>query len=300
MIKNFLYLVVVAALLVTSCRSKSTKTSGGEFGSNDSSVNESALPLDEKAMSDLVQNISSPVEMAELIRSLGAPYSQKVLAPTNIDNYNTSNAKAFNLGIFAADLGYLNMYGKTSSVISYITAIKNLADGISVGQFFDFSTLKRLATNNENIDSLKYISQHSFNVMDDYLRKNKRSALSALMVTGVYVEGLYLITQIAKEKSSPKLAESIGGQKPIFEQLLLIIKNYQKDPYFAKLITDLELMKKEFDSVKITITPGEPKSVEKNGRLTIEYPSKSNVEISDDVLKRLINQTEIVRNKNIK
>jgi len=251
-------------------------------------------------MSDLVQNISSPVEMAELIRSLGAPYSQKVLAPTNIDNYNTSNAKAFNLGIFAADLGYLNMYGKTSSVISYITAIKNLADGISVGQFFDFSTLKRLATNNENIDSLKYISQHSFNVMDDYLRKNKRSALSALMVTGVYVEGLYLITQIAKEKSSPKLAESIGGQKPIFEQLLLIIKNYQKDPYFAKLITDLELMKKEFDSVKITITPGEPKSVEKNGRLTIEYPSKSNVEISDDVLKRLINQTEIVRNKNIK
>jgi hypothetical protein len=300
MIKNLLYLVIVVAIIATSCRSNSKKTTG-EFGSSDSSSNENALPLDESAMADLVQNISSPVEMAALIKSLGAPYSQKVLAPTNIDNFNTSNSKAFNLGIFAADLGYLNMYGKTSSVITYITAIKNLADGISVGQFFDFTTLKRLSSNNENIDSLKYISQHSFNVMDEYLRKNKRSSLSALMVTGVYVEGLYLMTQIAKEKSSPKLAESIGGQKPIFEQLLLIVKNYQKtDPYFASMITDLETIKKEFDSVKITITPGEPKSVEKNGRLTIVYTSTSNVEISADVLKRLINQTEAVRNKLIK
>ncbi|HEY4788946.1 MAG TPA: hypothetical protein VIH57_23010 [Bacteroidales bacterium] len=299
MVKNFLYLIVVVALIASSCRSNSKKTTG-DFGSSDSSATESALPLDEKAMEDLVQNISSPVEMAELIRSLGAPYSQKLLAPTGIDNFNTSNSKAFNLGVFAADLGYLNMYGKTSTVLSYITAIKNLADGINVGQFFDFTTLKRLATNNENIDSLKYISQHSFNVMDEYLRKNKRSGLSALMVSGVYVEGLFLITQIAKDKPSKKLAESIGGQKPIFEQLLLIVKNYQKDPYFANLISDLELIKKEFDAVKITITPGEPKSVEKNGRLTIIYTSTSNVDISDDVLKKIINQTEQVRNKLIK
>jgi hypothetical protein len=136
--------------------------------------------------------------------------------------------------------------------------------------------------------------------MDDYLRKNKRSGLSALMVTGVYVEGLYLITQIAKEKQTKKLAESIGGQKPIFEQLLLIIKNYQKDPYFANVITNLELIKNGFDAVKITITPGEPKSVEKNGRLTIIYNSTSNVDISDDVLKKIISQTDFVRNKLIK
>jgi hypothetical protein len=222
------------------------------------------------------------------------------LAPTNIDNFNTSNAKAFNLGIFAADLGYLNMYGKTSSVLSYITAIKNLADGINVGQFFDFSTLKRLATNNENIDSLMYISVHSFNVMDEYLRKNKRSNLSALMVTGVYVEGLYLTTQVAKTKPSKKLAESIGEQKTIFEQLLLIMKNYQKDAYFANLLTDLESIKKEFDAVDITIKPGEPKSVEKNGMLTIIQTSTSIVNISDDVLKRIIIQTELIRNKLIK
>jgi hypothetical protein len=299
MIKNLLYLIVAVAILTTSCKGKNPKTSEG-FGGSDSANVEKGLPLDDKAMENLVQNISSPVEMAALIKSLGAPYSQKLLAPTNIDNFSTSNSKAFNLGVYAADLGYLNMYGKTSAVLSYITAIKKLADGINVGQFFDFASLKRLASNNENIDSLKYISQHSFNVMDEYLRKNNRSSLSALMVSGVYIEGLYLITQIAKEKPSKKLSESIGEQKTIFDQLLLIIKNYQGDPYFKDVIANMEMIKKEFDSVKITITPGEPKSIEKDGMLTIVQTSTSVVDISDETLKHIITQTETVRGKLIK
>lgn len=294
MIKNFFYLFIVLAIITTSCGGGKSNSGQKGFGDSDT-VAQGALPLDDKAMESLVQNIASPVEMAALIKSSGAPYSQSLLAPTNLDNFNTSNAKAFNLGIYAADLGYLNMYGKTSSVITYITAIKKLADGISVGQFFDFAALKRLASNNENIDSLKYISQHSFNVMDEYLRKNNRSQLSALMVTGVYVEGLYLITQIAKAKPSKKLAESIGDQKTIFEQLLLIVKNYQKDPYFANMVSNLELIKKEYEGVKITTTPGEPKSVEKNGMLTIIPTSTTTIDISDEVLKNIITQTQKVR-----
>jgi hypothetical protein len=299
MIKNLLFLIVAIAVTVSSCHSGGTKPAES-FGSSDSTESESALPLDKGAMENLVQNISSPVEMAALIKSLGAPFEQKLLAPTNIDNFNTNNSKALNLGIFAADLGYLNMYGKTSSVLSFITAIKNLADGISVGQFFDFTTLKRLSTNNENIDSLMYISVHSFNVMDEYLRKNKRSNLSALMVTGVYVEGLYLTTQVVKKKPSKKLAESIGQQKIIFEQLFLILKNYEKDPFFASLVNDLGTIKKEFDGVSITYTPGEPKSVEKNGMLTIIQTATSEVSISDEVLKHIVDQTELIRNKLIK
>ena len=89
-------------------------------------------------------------------------------------------------------------------------------------------------------------------------------------------------------------------QKNIYEQLLLILKNYRKDPYFASLIADLETIQKELDPVKITIEVGAPISVEKDGMLTIKQTSKSIVNISDEVLKRIIKQTEIVRNKIIK
>ena len=300
MIKRLVYLFLCSLFVLYSCKSGGSKSSG-EFGANDSVKADSALPISKEAMGDLVQNISSPIEMAALIKSLGVPFSQKYLAPTkNLDNFNTSSSKAINLGIFGADLGYINMYSKTSTVLSYISAVKTLADGINVGQFFDFSTLKRLATNNENIDSLMYISIHSFNVMDEYLRKNNRSNLSALMVAGVYIEGLYLMTQVAKDKPNQKLAESIGDQKTIFGQLLLILTNYQKDPFFKDLLADLDALKADFSEVTITIEVGEPKSVEKNGMLTVVQTSKSTVHITDELLKRIINQTEVIRNKLIK
>lgn len=299
MIKKLVYLLIGVAL-VTSCRSGGKKA-GGEFGASDSAVSVSGLKVDEKSMEDLVQNISSPVEMAALIKSIGTPFSQKYLASTgNLDNYNTSFSKAFNLGVFGADLGYLNMYHKTGSVISYITAIKSLAEGINVGQFFDFNSLKRLATNNENIDSLMYISIHSFNVMDQYLRKNNRSNLSALMVAGVYIEGLYLTTQVCKEKPNKKLADNIGEQKTIFNELILILKNYEKEPYFANLNTNLAELKKQFDQVKITIEVGEPKTIEKNGMLTIVPGSKSIVSMSAEQLNNIIKTTETIRNNLIK
>ena len=300
MIKRLAYIFLCSVFVFYSCKS-GVKKSKGEFGENDSIRADSALPVSKEAMADLVQNISSPIEMAALIKSLGVPFSQKYLAPTNhLDNFNTNTSKAVNLGIFGADLGYINMYNKTSTVLSYISAVKTLADGINVGQFFDFATLKRLATNNENIDSLMYISIHSFNVMDEYLRKNNRSNLSALMIAGVYIEGLYIMTQVAKEKPNKKLAESIGDQKIIFEQMLLILKNYQKDPYFKDFIASMEMLKKEFSEIKITIEVGEPKSVEKNGMLTIIQTSRSTVHINDEQLKRIIFQTELIRNKLIK
>jgi hypothetical protein len=301
MIKQFLFLLIGAVMIVSCSNCSNNSNKKNVFGNTNDTVSaDSALPVAPQAVENLVQNISSPVEMAALIKSLGAPFAQKYMAPTNTDNFNTSFSKALNLGIYGADLGYLNMYNKTSSVIQYITAIKTLADGISVGQFFDFSTLKRLATNNENIDSLMYISIHSFNVMDNYLRKNNRSNLSALMIAGVYVEGLYITTQVAKERPNKKLAENIGEQKNIYEQLLLILKNYRKDPYFASLIADLETIQKELDPVKITIEVGAPISIEKDGMLTIKQTSKSIVNITDEMLKRIIKQTEIVRNKIIK
>lgn len=291
--------IVISFLIIYACKSGSSDYSS-QLGLNDS-AGTGELPVAQEAMSQVVENVSSPVEMAALIKSIGVPFSQKYLATTdNADSYNTGHSKAFNLGIFGADLGYLNMYSKTSSVVEYITVIKKLAEGINVGQFFDFNTLKRLATNNENIDSLMYISVHSFNVMDKYLQKNNRSNLSALMVAGVWVEGIYLATQVQKDKPNQKLAEHIGEQKTMLAELLIILNNYKKEKYIADLIADLNLIKAKFDPITISIIKGEPEQVIENGMLTIKQNEKSVVNVTDEQMKEIINTTEQVRNKLIK
>jgi len=296
MIKKLVY-VLLAVSVITSCKSGRDRTGETDFEVPDSVLSE-GLEISEETMQNVVQNISSPVEMAALIKELGVPYSNKYLSPTTrVEKLSTSFQQSLNLGIYGADLGYLNMYNKTSAVIDYISAIKTLADGIKVGQFFDFTTLKRLATNNKNLDSLMYISVHSFNQMDKYLHSNNRSNLSALIITGVWIEGLYLGTQVAKETTNDQLAERIGEQKLTLNELILILDVYRKDKQYAKLLDELQLIKDQYQNVNIKTIKGEPEMIEENGILTIIQNDKSVVEITPDQLTKIINTTEEVRNR---
>jgi hypothetical protein len=297
MIKR-LFALLFVSLLIFGCKSGGERKAGDDFAVPEDVANEGVLEISEEVMQDIVQNISSPVEMAALVKSLNADFSGKYLAPTdNVDELTTSFQQAFQLGVYAADLGYLNIYNKTNSVLEYITAIKTLADAVRVGQFFDFTTLKRLAQSNQNLDSLMYISVHSFNQMDKYLRTDKRSDLSTLMVTGVWIEGLYLATQVAKADPHPQLAERIGEQKIIMGDLMLILENYTSDKQFADLIKELNFLKDEFNDVTITIQKGEPEAVEEDGMLIIVQNDVSIVNISDERLKSIIAKTEDIRNK---
>jgi len=294
--KVFTLVLIVLAVFAGSCKSGGQgKNAGGEIP--DSVLNE-GIEISEEVMQDIVQNISSPVEMAAMIKDLGVPYSNKYISTTErVGNLTTSFQQALNLGIYAADLGYLNMYNKTSAVVDYLTAIKSLSDAIKVGQFFDFTTLKRLATNSKNLDSLMYISVHSFNQMDKYLHTNNRTNLSALMVTGVWIEGLYLGTQVYKLTPNKELAERIGEQKLTLDQLMLILDKYQRDKQYTSLLNELQLLKDLFKSVTITVKRGEPQMVEVDGMLTIVGGDTSIIEMTPELLIQIIETTEQVRNR---
>jgi len=299
MSKKLIY-ILLPLLIFAACRSDKQKDTdfSKEFEVPDSVIYEGDLEISEQAIEEIVQNISSPVEIAALIKAVGVPYSKDYLATTDyVDDYNTSFKQALGLGVFGADLGYQNMYNKTGGVIDYISAIKTLADGIRVGQFFDFTTLKRLATNNQNLDSLMYISVQNFNQMDRYLRENNRSNLSSLIVAGVWIESMYLLSEVIKESPNAELSEKIGEQKIILSNLMLLLKNYERDPKFAELIGQLSDIQDIYREVTITYEKGEPEAVEEDGMLVIKQNDKQYIEISNETLLKIVDKTVEVRNK---
>jgi hypothetical protein len=289
-------------LLFTSCRFFESDKTSDEFDIPDSLlIDDEPLAVSADVVDDMVQNISSTIETAAIIKSLKIPFNKDYLAETRYsDQFNTNFRKALGLGIYGADLGYLNMYEKTSMVVDYISTIKSLADGIQVGQFFDFSTLKRLATNNENLDSLVFISQQSFNRIDTYLRETNRSSLSSVIVAGVWIEGLYLSTRVAQDVYNEKINETIGEQKVIISTLLLLLNNYKADPNIKALIADLEEIKVLYDQVKITIEVGETVPIEKDGVLTFQQNDVQTIHMSDELLKQIVAKVQNVRNRIIK
>jgi hypothetical protein len=178
---SLLFLLIV--FVFCSCGNSSSKTGGFVFPESDSIPLSEAEKLSSEAIAEISKNISSPVEIANLLQTMGVPFSPNYIASSiNPNKQTTSFDKALTLGILGADLGYLNMYEKTGSSIDILSSIKKLAEGIKVGQFFDFETIKRLSLNKSNLDSLLYLSIDSYNQIDRYLRDNGRGQLSALMI----------------------------------------------------------------------------------------------------------------------
>lgn len=296
--KLFFGLALLASVnLLYSC-GRSGQTSDG-FDTSDvnlDSLSREPLQLSEGVVNDMIQNISSPVEMANLIKNSGAGFSQQVLNPTdNIDKYATSFKRALNLGIYSADLGYINTFNKNTVVVSYLVAVKGLADGIQVGQFLDFSTLKRLATNSTNLDSLKQLSVSSFNQMDKYLREQKRSNVSTAIVAGAWLEGIYITCEVIKQTGDQELSRRLGEQKEIVDLLLLVLKNYAVEKNFQGLVDKIEKIKAVYKDVKVTTEVGEPEMKEEKGMLVLIQKDITHVDITPEQVQQIIERVEEAR-----
>lgn len=287
--------LIASVACLTSCGSSSS--SNDNFDMTADSLSEAPLQISENVVNDMIQNISSPVEMANQIKNSGAGFSQQMLNETdNIKNYNTSFKRALNLGVYSADLGYINTFNKNTVVVSYLVAVKDLADGLNIGQFLDFTTLKRLATNSTNLDSLKQLSVSSFNQMDKYLRDQKRSNVSTALIAGAWLEGIYITSQVIEQTKDRELTIRLGEQKEIVNILLIILNNYGKvDKNFQDLVGKISEIKKIYDDVRITVELGEPVTKEVDGMLVIEQNEVSHVDITDEQVAQIIEKVKEAR-----
>ncbi len=297
--KERIYILFIILFFSLSCRNSSIKADEFVFPENDSIPESEYEKLSPEAIADISRNISSSVEIANLLQVLDIPFSQSYLAASiDANQQSTSFDKAMKLGILSADLGYLNMYEKTGSSLDVLNSIKKLADDLRVGQFINIESLRRLAQNRSNVDSLLFISLDSFTQIDEYLRENDRGQLSALMIIGVWIEGQYMATQVVSKFPDTMLSDRIGEQKIILNDLLFLARNYtNRDPEFISLYNDLKSIQAKYQDVNITYTLGDPISEEKNGALVITQTESSVVEMSKDQLEGIIKISKNIRDK---
>jgi len=302
-IKRVGFLLALTVLLY-SCMSDTAKKAKNEFEMPDSLVStdttsgEQALDQTKDMVDHMVDNLGSPIETIALLKSLGIPFNSTLLASNDdVDRFNSSYSQAAALGIYGADLGYLNFYGKTSHVLSYISTVKGLADELKVGQFFDYSTLKRLASNNDNIDSLIFISRKSMNRIDEYLRKTQRSSLSAAIVTGVWIEGMHYVTQFYRLNQKSRLKEAIGDQKNLIALLIKVLNGYTYHPEMAEMKKYLEYINEPYKNVTITVQEGDPEYKEINGIYTVIQHDKTVINITTKQINEITARIQKVRSK---
>lgn len=218
---NSLLLILLACFVLSSCGPKGDQNkSSDEFTEAEKSLKDE--------IKDIAYSIPAPSEIPYLLEASGAEYNQSLVNDRKkADSYKSQSDKAaLNLGVYTADIGYLSSYGKTQESIDYLNACKALADDLGVSGSFDRTTLEKFEANIANKDSLAALLNDAMKKTDKYMKDDNRSKLGALMVTGSFVESLYISTGIVK--SYPKNILPDDKRNLILTPLMRIIIDQKK------------------------------------------------------------------------
>ena len=290
---------LILALFTAGCGSEKKSDEQAFLEGLDSAKTEGPS-ISEGVIGDILQRIPSPLEISVLLKESGKKYNGSYLnSPESVSNYNSNYKKALNLGVYGTDLGYTNIYEQNQDGVKYMSSIKNLADGLSIGQFFDIETIGRLATNSKNLDSLLLITTQNFNNINHYLQSRNQSNLSVLFLTGGWVEALNILCEVAAANPTNKeMQETIGEQKIILENILLLLSFYKEsDQNMASLLTDMEELKKLYDKVNIMYTYSESTFEIVDGVMVIKDNSSSTIQITAEDIANIKALTSSIRNK---
>ena len=152
----------------------------------------------------LTYNIPPPSEIPYMLQATDAAFNPTLLnSRQKVDQYTTHNDKsALNLGVYAADIGYLTSYDKTQEALDYLTACKTLSEDLGLIGTFDTELLQKFEANISNKDSLTRLIDRTMKESEKFLKDGSRNKLSSLVVAGSFIEGLYIATGLVK--SYPK------------------------------------------------------------------------------------------------
>lgn len=249
---------------------------------------------------DKLFSIPSPFVASDLIKKISDDFNSDFLNPVeNKNNYTTTFSKALNLGVYTADLAYANIYEQFSATTKYIKVVRSLSSELQIMNSYTDEVLENFESNLNDKDSLNKIFTDAYRETEMYLSENNRKNIADLVLTGAWVEGLYLMTQITKEKNNKELIDRIGEQKYSLKNLLVLLSenNSQKEQR-QKLLLKLRDLNSEFNKINIKykyfnqiVVPKEKKSV---------ILSETEIEITPEILKNITEKNTEIRKLIIK
>jgi hypothetical protein len=243
-------------------------------------------------------SIPSPFQVAILVKANKVPFNKDLLNPVqNQINYSTTYKQALNLGIYGADLSYLNIYEQLPDAAGYFAVIKVLSKELGIISTMDESTLKRIEANSNNKDSLAFILSSVFRDADAYLFNNNRNEIGLLILAGGWIESLYIMTQTLNKYNNQEIINRIGDQKHPLDNLIELQRPYYgkiSDEYDNFLVSLVDLAA-VFDGV-VKEYSYEPPTVDEANKLTI-VNSKTKTIINEVQLQKITELTANIRKK---
>ncbi len=205
-----------------------------------------------KTAAKVVYTLPSPVEMADLLFQTNAIYDVEILNdPDGIDDYVTDMTRSLNLGVYFADLSFTSMFDYPLDAMKFMGSAQALSSELNIEGVFTEEIRMKLEGNMSNKDSLMDIIAATYMETDLYLQENDRPIVSKAILTGAWIEGLYIAVNLKLDEGKEMpIWKKIAEQKPALTNLINMLKAVEGTD-FDERIKKLEELEVLFNNVAL-------------------------------------------------
>ena len=253
-LKTFIQKTTIALLIGALIVSLANCSGGKKDSSKENVAEESSLQKEEceKKVREIVYPLPTAFEVTEMINKIEASYIIGISNPIdNVDKYFTDKDQAINL--YSADLSYASTYNMQQEVMSYMEASENLIVELGITGAFSQEFVGDVEANIDNKEKLTELITNSFYDTYEYLVKNNKEDLSLLVLTGTWVEAMYISCNISETVyNNPELVNIILHQKSSLDELLELLTPHAEHETIQSILTDLNPIKNVYDNIDET------------------------------------------------
>ncbi len=226
------------ALSLAACTGSGTSSNNTD-GDQNTGMSESTS---DKTNTETYYLIPSPEELFRFIKDGNLKFSKSILNPTtNVDKYIDTKSKELNFGVYSADLAYVASFNKYQESIDYLGVVRNLSDEISISSVFDKSLVGRIDNIVDDQDSLLKVTNDTYVSIVSYLEGVERQATLAHLVTGGWVESIYIVVNLLDSyEESPKIISLLASQKMVVANLTLYLEQLKENKGIQSTLEDLK------------------------------------------------------------
>jgi hypothetical protein len=284
-------LIIISLFLFNSC---SSDNRNGRYSAIPFETDSVSLKLKYAETSFIVP---SPHQTSILLKKCNISYDDKLInSAGNIEKYTTTTKKSLALGVFGADLSYLNLYEQREHAVKFLQNIEVLMNELELGQALDKKIIKKIEANFGNNDSVLYYLSILYRDEDLCLKANDRRDVCSLIIAGGWIESFYFLTGLYSKTHKEEVFNLILFQSEILDNLIkLLSPYYDKSADFTDLIDDLVNIAYEFDVVD-KIEPDIKSETDTILKKTIIYNKKKHI-LTGSRLENLARYATELRNK---
>ena len=242
-----------SALLFSSCGGGHEEEANSE--SKDFEVTKDTMKSEVRVNFDMLRvNIPTPSKLAGLLSKAKINYNKGFLTPASKGgSFSTNYQKAVGLGALGADLSVSAAYNQSQDAVEYLGQVAKLAGDLGIGNAFDPEFSKELIKNVSKPDTFQIMLDKAFDKAERNLRSNQRVAMSILMLTGGWIESLYVSAEGLNTNpngaNTKEIYADINGHCYSFEYIYQLLDAYKSNADCAKLASDLEPFKARLKSI---------------------------------------------------